>query len=82
MGDCPSGLEADFNDASNFLDIFRTRSPNNDEDYSNPSFDELLEDAASTSESMRRRLLLEESERTMLATTQLSLCTFMYPSGL
>ena len=61
------GWTADFNDASNFLDIFRTRSPNNDEDYSNPSFDKLLEDAASTPESMQRRSLLEASERTMLA---------------
>lgn len=61
------GWTADFNDASNFLDIFRTRSPNNDEDYSNPSFDQHLEDAASTPESMRRKSLLEASERTMLA---------------
>jgi oligopeptide transport system substrate-binding protein len=60
------GWTADFNDASNFLDIFRTHSPNNDEDYTNRTFDKLLEDAASTPDSLGRRLLLEASERTML----------------
>ena len=61
------GWTADFNDASNFLDIFRAHSPNNDEDYTNRTFDRLLEDAARTTDPLRRRSLLEAGERTMLA---------------
>ncbi len=60
------GWTADFNDASNFLDIFRSHSPNNDMDYTNPNFDKLVDDAASSPDEMRRRVLLESSERTML----------------
>jgi oligopeptide transport system substrate-binding protein len=60
------GWTADFNDASNFLDIFRSHSPNNDMEYNNPNFDKLANDAASTPDAMRRRAFLESSERTML----------------
>jgi len=37
------GWDADYNDASNFLDIFRAHSPNNDMGYVNPRFDALLD---------------------------------------
>ena len=37
------GWQADFNDASNFLDLFRTGGGNNWGDYSNPAFDRMLE---------------------------------------
>jgi oligopeptide transport system substrate-binding protein len=60
------GWTADFNDASNFLDIFRSHSPSNDVDYSNPDFDTLVNDAAGTPDAIRRRASLETSERTML----------------
>jgi oligopeptide transport system substrate-binding protein len=60
------GWTADFNDASNFLDIFRSHSPSNDVDYNNPNFDRLIDDAASTPDEMRRRTFLESSERMML----------------
>ena len=60
------GWTADFNDASNFLDIFRSQSPTNDVEYNNPAFDKLANDAASTPDVMHRRTLLESSERTML----------------
>jgi oligopeptide transport system substrate-binding protein len=58
---------ADFNDASNFLDTLRAHSINNDSGYSNPAFDALLDEAAGSTDPMRRRALLEESERMMLA---------------
>ena len=60
------GWTADFNDASNFLDIFRSHSPNNDVDYVNPNFDKLIDAAASSPDEMQRRAFLESSERTML----------------
>src|SRR5262249_31160443 len=37
-----SGWVADFNDASNFLDLYRTGGGNNWGDYSNPAFDAML----------------------------------------
>jgi oligopeptide transport system substrate-binding protein len=61
------GWTADYNDASNFLDIFREHSGNNDAAYINPAFDALLDEAARTADPGRRRQLLESSEQTMLA---------------
>jgi oligopeptide transport system substrate-binding protein len=61
------GWTADYNDASNFLDIFRDHSNNNDAGYANPSFDALLDEAAQQSDPAHRRELLETGERTMLA---------------
>ena len=58
---------ADYNDAGNFLDIFRTRSPNNDAGYSNKQFDALLDDAAATADPSDRKLLLEKAEDLMLS---------------
>jgi oligopeptide transport system substrate-binding protein len=58
---------ADYNDAGNFLDIFRTRSPNNDAGYSNKQFDALLDDAAATADASDRKLLLEKAENLMLS---------------
>ena len=61
------GWTADYNDAGNFLDIFRSSSPNNDAHYSNAHYDELLKSAAETSDSSARRDLLEEAERQLLS---------------
>lgn len=58
---------ADYNDAGNFLDIFRNGSPNNDPGYSNPDFDRLLDAGASTPDSSLRRALLEKAENLMLS---------------
>jgi oligopeptide transport system substrate-binding protein len=58
---------ADFNDASNFLDTFRAHSSNNDPGYANPAFDDLLDAAAGTADTSRRRELLESGERLLLA---------------
>jgi oligopeptide transport system substrate-binding protein len=58
---------ADFNDASNFLDILRAHSTNNDPGYTNASFDALLDAAADSPDAGLRRELLEHGERVMLA---------------
>jgi len=60
------GWTADYNDASNFLDALRQHSENNDEGYSNATFDALLDQAARTQESQRRQDLLQKSEAMML----------------
>lgn len=57
---------ADFNDASNFLDVMRTKSPNNDMHYANPTLDAELDRAASMTDQSQRRAALETAESTML----------------
>lgn len=57
---------ADYNDASSFLETFRTNSSNNDAGYSNPLFDKFLDEAANTADSGIRRGLLANAERSML----------------
>ncbi len=57
------GWNADFNDASNFLDILRSRSANNDMGYANADYDALLDKAAATVDADQRRALLQAAER-------------------
>ncbi len=61
------GWTADYNDAGNFLDIFRRNSPNNDASYLNEEFDTLLDRAAATANPSDRRDLLERAEKIMLS---------------
>jgi len=61
------GWTADFNDASNFLELFRTHSPNNDSGYSNDIFDRLLDEAANCANPTQRKGILEKAERVLLA---------------
>lgn len=61
------GWTADFNDASNLLDLFRTNSPNNDSGYSNEAFDHLLDSAANCTDPTQRKEILEQAERVLLA---------------
>ena len=58
---------ADFNDASNFLDTFRSRSANNDTGYQNVSYDRVLDEAVATGDPDKRKQLLQQGERLMLA---------------
>lgn len=57
---------ADFNDASNFLDIFGQNSANNDEAYRSPIVDDLLTAAERSVDAVDRRELLQKAEITML----------------
>jgi oligopeptide transport system substrate-binding protein len=59
--------DADYNDASNFLDLFRSDSTNNDTGYSSASFDATLNKAAHTLDPDARRVLLETAEKLMLS---------------
>jgi oligopeptide transport system substrate-binding protein len=61
------GWMADYNDAGNFLDIFRSGAANNDAGYTDPQFDSLLDDAEASADPKRRHELLEQAERVMLA---------------
>lgn len=57
---------ADYNDASNFLEIFRSESANNDTGYNNPMLDRLLDKAGNSVDPNLRRDLLEAAEKTVL----------------
>ena len=57
---------ADFDDASNFLDLLRTGSGNNYGLYSNPQFDALLDQAHNTVDEKTRAGLLRQAEQIAL----------------
>ena len=57
----------DFNDAYSFAQLLQSNFGINLTGYSNPRYDALLADAVSQADSARRRALLEEAERVMLA---------------
>ena len=61
------GWTADYDDASDFLDIFRQHSPNNDPGYANSAFTDLMNLATHTSNVTTRRRILEAAERMMLS---------------
>jgi len=57
---------ADFNDASNFLDLLRKDSGNNYGGYDNPAFDATLDAAQAEPDSGKRGLLLQKAEKMAL----------------
>ena len=59
--------QADFNDASNFLDILRSDSGNNYAGYANPRFDAALNAAQDEPDAGKRARLLAQAERIALA---------------
>ena len=61
-----AGWIADYNDASNFLDVLRTGGGNNYGHYSNPKFDALLDQAASERDLAKRAQILAQAEQMML----------------
>jgi oligopeptide transport system substrate-binding protein len=58
-----AGWYADYGDPTTFLDINRTGDGNNDRDYSNPAYDQLLADAAAEPDPAARLAILAEAER-------------------
>jgi oligopeptide transport system substrate-binding protein len=59
----------DYNDAFTFAQFFQSDFDLNLSGYSNPAYDELLEQSGLEVDLVRRRALLEEAERLMLADT-------------
>jgi len=57
---------ADFNDASNFLDLLRTGGDNNYGGYSNPAYDALMDKAQMTVDLKERGRLMEQAEQMAL----------------
>jgi oligopeptide transport system substrate-binding protein len=61
-----SGWQADFSDASNFLDLYRTGSGNNWGEYSNPAFDAMMDAAQADPKLESRGQKLAAAETIML----------------
>jgi len=61
------GWNADYNDAYTFIELLHSRHNLNDPGYSNPRYDALAEKASRENDLGRRRALMEEAERIMLA---------------
>ena len=68
---------ADFNDASNFLDLLRSNGDNNYSGYSNPKFDALMNKAQQTVDLKERGRLMEEAERMALSDYAWLPCYFL-----
>ncbi len=58
-----AGWIADYNDAENFLTLLHTGVGNNYGAYSNPAFDKLMDQAATTLDADKREALLEQAEQ-------------------
>jgi oligopeptide transport system substrate-binding protein len=57
----------DYNDASTFLNVFKSDSSQNMVGYSDEEYDSLLQRAAEQTDPQRRQLYLEEAERVVLS---------------
>lgn len=62
-----SGWIGDYNDAYTFADLLYSTNQQNDSGYSSARYDELLDQASVEPDAARRRALLEEAERVLLA---------------
>ena len=74
-----AGWIGDYQDAFSFLEIFHSEHGRNDAGYNNPRFDRLLEQIAAERIPSRRRNLMAEAERMLLA-DQVVLPVFIYVS--
>jgi oligopeptide transport system substrate-binding protein len=61
------GWIGDYQDAFTFLELFHSRHPRNDSGYDNPRYDRLLTQIANERIPARRRNLMVEAERMLLA---------------
>ena len=62
-----AGWISDFNDPYSFLELFHSSHGRNDSGYDNPSYDRLLARIAEEAIPARRRRLMQEAERMLLA---------------
>lgn len=56
----------EFDDASTFLDLFASNSPQNLPGYSNPRYDGLLSQASAANDALARQRLMTEAERELI----------------
>lgn len=61
------GWQADYNDASTFLNLFTSTNPQNNSHYKNPKYDALLKQAAVESNPKKRQKILQDASKLALA---------------
>ena len=61
------GWNADYPDPGNFLELLRSRGPQNDPGYADPGYDRLLDEAAAEADPARRLAIYGAAERRLLA---------------
>lgn len=62
-----NGWVFDYNDPSNFMEVFMTGNGNNDAKYSNPKYDELMNKAAAEPDAKTRSGYLHQAEDVIMA---------------
>ena len=75
-----AGWIGDYQDPNTFLELFMTDGGNNDGEYSNPKFDELVRDAATMKSGPERFQTLHEAEAVFLTEDQGVLPIYSYVS--
>ena len=73
-----AGWTGDYQDPSNFLELFLTGGGNNDGRYSNPEFDALLEKAASMPAGEERMNVLKQAEEILITQDQAIIPFYFY----
>lgn len=75
-----AGWQADYQDASNFLELFLTGAGNNDGRYENPEYDALLKKAATMPAGPERQKVLHDAEEIVITQDQAVLPFYLYVS--
>ena len=74
---CRNGWIADYNDAMSFLDMWLTGGGNNDAQYSNENFDNLIAQARTETDAAKRMELLHQAEDQIIGTDH-ALCPIYF----
>lgn len=73
-----AGWSGDYQDPSNFLDLLRKDSGNNDGRYNNPAFDALLDKAANMPDGAERNQVLHDAEQLAIRTDAAFIPFYIY----
>jgi len=73
-----NGWIADYNDPMTFLDMWVTGGGNNDAQYSNPKYDELIAKAKATSNQEERMQYMHEAENILMKEDVFSAPIYFY----
>ena len=73
-----NGWIADYNDPMSFLDMWLTGGGNNDAQYSNPAYDELIQQAKSTSDPAERMQFMHQAEDILMGEDVVHAAIYFY----
>ncbi|MDR3050688.1 MAG: peptide ABC transporter substrate-binding protein [Oscillospiraceae bacterium] len=73
-----NGWVADYNDASNLLDLFTSTSGNNSTQYRSPEFDALMAKVKASTDAAERSALMHEAEKLAIGTDYAAVPVYYY----